>query len=843
MKKLALLFALLLLAAPPIASGQTGDTTPPMLDPIGTGISPVAIDVTAGSQVVTVTLHVTDDLAGMQQAYIQFIGPAGIQYRYSYDFFLTSGDALDGTWSADITFPQFIENGDWKIGYIGLTDLVGNNAYLDTATLDAMGVPTTLSVLSNEDLTPPQLVSYTVDPEAFKLDPAAIDTSAASVEVKVRLHMTDDVSGADPYGGGGGGAYFSLHFVSPVPSSFSRSCSYPTLVSGTPNDGVWESSCSFPQYAQAGEWLLGGFAFPDAAGNTFWVSPGDPALDGFLTTITLTSTPSDITPPEVSAFSFSPTFIDTSLSAQSITGTASVTDDLSGFSHVHMSFVSPSGSQNRYLYLWRTVSGDPLNGVFDGQAEFPRFSEAGTWHASYAYYADLAGNFRYYGSTAEIAAVGWPTVLNVVRPSLESDGTIPPEGGTVVDATFGDRATLTLPPGAVSEPTEVAIDVQESPLTFPMPAGFNAPGTYYVNVSFSPEPAMPFPPPGATVVLPLVNPMIPGTSLTLYSVDAKSGLLVPAESVLGGPVVGTVGPDGMSATFSGVAHFSMVVGLLADVEPPVVTPPADITVTATESGGARGSASPELAAFLAGGTATDNVDLSPARLPPQVGGADADNNTLFPIGTTTVTFGFKDTAGNIGAATVRVTVISSNTPPIANAGPDQTVTAGRTVALNGALSSDVDGHALTYAWTLLSRPAGSVAALSNASVVNPTFVADKVGTYVVQLIVNDGFVNSIPDTVSVTVVLPSPVLRARAAGRQVQLSWTSVSGAAGYAVYRGSAAGGPYVKISQVPGTQLMYLEQNLTVGATYFWVVKTTAAGGDESGPSNEVMARIAGR
>ena len=38
--------------------------------------------------------------------------------------------------------------------------------------------------------------------------------------------------------------------------------------------------------------------------------------------------------------------------------------------------------------------------------------------------------------------------------------------------------------------------------------------------------------------------------------------------------------------------------------------------------------------------------------------------------------------------------------------------------------------------------------LSNPSVVNPTFVADGVGSYMVQLIVNDGQVNSPPDTVS-----------------------------------------------------------------------------------------------
>jgi len=134
-----------------------------------------------------------------------------------------------------------------------------------------------------------------------------------------------------------------------------------------------------------------------------------------------------------------------------------------------------------------------------------------------------------------------------------------------------------------------------------------------------------------------------------------------------------------------------------------------------------------------------------------------------------------------------VTVISSNTPPVANAGPDQTVTAGRTVALNGALSSDVDGHALTYAWTLLSRPAGSVAALSNASVVNPTFVADKVGTYVVQLIVNDGFVNSVPDTVVVVANNQQPIANAGpdqtvTAGRTVALNGALSSDVDGHAL-------------------------------------------------------------
>jgi hypothetical protein len=93
-----------------------------------------------------------------------------------------------------------------------------------------------------------------------------------------------------------------------------------------------------------------------------------------------------------------------------------------------------------------------------------------------------------------------------------------------------------------------------------------------------------------------------------------------------------------------------------DTVSPVVTPPAGITIPVTEAGGATGSASAALAAFLAGSSAVDTVDPSPVRISPQVGAVNVDNNTLFPLGTTTVTFRFQDVSGNIGTATANVTV-------------------------------------------------------------------------------------------------------------------------------------------------------------------------------------------
>lgn len=97
-----------------------------------------------------------------------------------------------------------------------------------------------------------------------------------------------------------------------------------------------------------------------------------------------------------------------------------------------------------------------------------------------------------------------------------------------------------------------------------------------------------------------------------------------------------------------------------------------------------------------------------------------------------------------------------NNPPVANAGPDQAVTVGDVVQLDGSGSSDMDGDPLTYRWSLLSVPAGSGAALDNTTAVHPKFTADRSGSYVVQLIVNDGKVDSSPDTVVVSATAEQP---------------------------------------------------------------------------------------
>lgn len=126
-------------------------------------------------------------------------------------------------------------------------------------------------------------------------------------------------------------------------------------------------------------------------------------------------------------------------------------------------------------------------------------------------------------------------------------------------------------------------------------------------------------------------------------------------------------------------------------------------------------------------------------------------------------------------ATVTITAAVANVAPVANAGLAQSVTAGALVTLSGAGSSDANGDTLTYAWTLVTRPAGSNAALTAASGVAATFTADVAGTYSASLIVNDGSLNSGASAVTITAAVANAAPVASAGPAQSVTTGTSVA--------------------------------------------------------------------
>ena len=111
---------------------------------------------------------------------------------------------------------------------------------------------------------------------------------------------------------------------------------------------------------------------------------------------------------------------------------------------------------------------------------------------------------------------------------------------------------------------------------------------------------------------------------------------------------------------------------------------------------------------------------------------------------------------------------TANTPPVADAGANQTVFSGDVVDLDGSLSDDVDGDAITYRWALTVTPAGSAATLDDTTAVMPSFVSDVAGEYVAQLIVNDGFADSAPVTVMIVVQPKTPSQATQGINKKLQ---------------------------------------------------------------------------
>lgn len=547
------------------------DTQPPQL--LSLAISPAAVDVTLAPQTETFTLHVTDNLSGIYTAQVYLRSPSGAQFAGGSVF--PPGLVLDATFNVPVVIERYSQPGIWTIATVLLRDRAGNQVGMNTGALAAAGFPTTFTVIdASPDTQAPQLA-------AISMSPNVVDVSAAAATVTVDATITDDLSGTAT----GRTVSFGDFEVRSPSGRQSRFISIlqRQLVAGTSLNGVWRATFNMPRYSEPGVWKVVGFVTVDQTGNRRFHTAAALAALGASVELTVASTPFDMTPPVLTGLTFTPAFINTSLGPQTIQTDFAMADDLSGVGFwsdtpffrrlVGARFTSPSGAQFLYSNSFSNappILGTPLNGVWRFPASFPQFSEEGTWRVD-VMLRDNVRNLLTLGN-AQLAAMGISNTIEVIRPSLQPDGTItdPAAGGTITDNTFGNRAKLVIPGGVLSQPTTVAIDVLSSPLGIPLPTGFSSAETYYVNVEFTPPPAFPLPPPGITVILPLRNYTIPGTTIDLFRVDPITAMLTPALNTSGNPVIGIVDAGGLTATFAGVARFSTVVGLLPDAIPVAV---------------------------------------------------------------------------------------------------------------------------------------------------------------------------------------------------------------------------------------------------------------------------------
>jgi hypothetical protein len=193
-----------------------------------------------------------------------------------------------------------------------------------------------------------------------------------------------------------------------------------------------------------------------------------------------------------------------------------------------------------------------------------------------------------------------------------------------------------------------------------------------------------------------------------------------------------VGPDGESLTFQltvtdggGLSSTdTCIVNVTWVNEPPTADAGPDQTVDEGDTVVLDGSDSTDLddgiVSYLWEQIPESIVELSdetaaePTFVAPEV---DSDGESLtFQL---TVT----DHGGLSSADICIVNITWANEPPMAIAGPDQTVSEGDTVTLDSSNSTDVDGGIVSYMWTQLI---GIPVTLSDTTAAKPTFVAPTV---------------------------------------------------------------------------------------------------------------------
>lgn len=113
------------------------------------------------------------------------------------------------------------------------------------------------------------------------------------------------------------------------------------------------------------------------------------------------------------------------------------------------------------------------------------------------------------------------------------------------------------------------------------------------------------------------------------------------------------------------------------------------------------------------------------------------------------------TANGLTSVPSTILISTNEVPPRASAGADQSVYVGDTATVNGT-GTAADNESLAYRWSLLATPANTAGiTLNGAQTPTATFVPNEPGTYVAQLIVNDGHVDSVPAVTHVQAVTPT----------------------------------------------------------------------------------------
>jgi uncharacterized protein YjdB len=247
------------------------------------------------------------------------------------------------------------------------------------------------------DGTAPVLVGLTIVP-------SPVDVTASDKVVTFTAHITD--------AGGSGTTQFAL--TATAPDGPFASCGSTTLDSGTAADGFWKCSFTIPVGADPGDWqllvLVSDAGFASRTYNASELAAA--ALPGSFHV----ASNWDMTPPAFQSLTV-PSTVSLASGAQSVTVSASLTDNRSGVARFDVTATAPSGRQVSCAAV-APASGDLLAGTWSCSLAFPADAEAGSWKLTVRA-TDRAFRYQTYGPQPDDGTIpfpaGYPTSITVTR--------------------------------------------------------------------------------------------------------------------------------------------------------------------------------------------------------------------------------------------------------------------------------------------------------------------------------------------------------------------------------------------------------------------------------------------
>lgn len=209
-------------------------------------VTPSSVDTSSGDATVTLTVRVTDDLAGVSDSTEPTWngGYAGIdcyidspdwdvRLRFN-DMVRTSGTSLDGTYTSSKTLPRNSQQGIWTLTSCVVTDRANNR-------FDDRIMASVVTQTGAGDARGPVV-------QWVSVSPSVVSSTSSDVALTATARVTDDLAGVQS---------FRCEFASPnrwdaVTFRFDAA----SRISGTDLDGIYETTATLPRYSAPGLWVI-----------------------------------------------------------------------------------------------------------------------------------------------------------------------------------------------------------------------------------------------------------------------------------------------------------------------------------------------------------------------------------------------------------------------------------------------------------------------------------------------------------------------------------------------------------------------------------------------------------